>query len=488
MIGPLLPPSATGVRIAGDYYQWLIAWHACVTALRDQLTGEPNPVARVGVEVDGVGNLDDVVLYRRRPPHTYNQVKYTVDSNTPVNTTYLTTPTDTGGPSILSKIADSWRKLTQAGDPVELGFISNRAPDPADPLITGRDARTGLLLPHAATGGHRSRRGQARAAWAAAAGLTEPDLLELLAVLRFDLARDPTHLHETVALTMLVSGLRADPPAVAAGADWVAQQVRHGHRELNPDAIRHAVDDLQLHAGPARTVVSIATLKPDPVAHQAHHTLDWVDRFDGNDAYTKRRPKPPATWTDLQTEIENIPGHLGGAANIVITGSLRQATAFTVGAALRMVTNTDLAVVQRGQLWSSDTPYSTPATPTITSHDPDLGRDLGVAIEVATPIASDVLSFSRDHELPVGRLVVISPPRGPRDNAVNGPADACALAVGIRDAVRREVRGHAHVHLFLAGPMGLALLLGHRWNRVAPTVIYEDLQADGYQAAFTITA
>ncbi len=75
MIKPLPPPSATGVRIAGDHYQWLIAWHACVIALRDQLTGEPNSVVKVGVEVDGAGNLDDVVLYRQRPPHTYNQVK-----------------------------------------------------------------------------------------------------------------------------------------------------------------------------------------------------------------------------------------------------------------------------------------------------------------------------------------------------------------------------------------------------------------------------
>jgi hypothetical protein len=36
--------------------------------------------------------------------------------------------------------------------------------------------------------------------------------------------------------------------------------------------------------------------------------------------------------------------------------------------------------------------------------------------------------------------------------------------------------------------MGLALLLGHRWNRVAPTTVYEDLSALGYEAAFTISA
>jgi len=488
VIKPLPPPSATGARIAGDHYQWLIAWHACLTARREQLAREPNPVLRVGVEVDNAGNLDDVVLYRQRPPHTYNQVKYTVNSSTPVNGTYLTAPTDAGGSSILSKITASWRKLTQAGDPVELGFISNRAPDPADPLIAGRDARTGLLLPHGATGGPQSRRGQARALWATVAGLTEPDLLKLLAMLRFDLARDPTHLHETISLTMLIGGLRADPPTIAASAGWVAQQVRDGHRELDLDAIQHAVDELHLHAGPARTVVSIATLKPDPLAHQAHHALDWVDRFDGTDAYTKRRPKPPSTWNNLQTDIENIPRHLGNAPNIVITGSLRQATAFAVGAALRMVTNTDLAIVQRGQLWSSDAQYTAPTAPSVASHDLELGSDLGVVIEVATSITNDVLPFVRDHELPVGPLVVLAPPGGPRDNAVSGPAYACALAVGIRDAVRRHVTGHSHVHLFLAGPMGFALLLGHRWNRVAPTTIYEDIQAAGYEAAFTITA
>ena len=41
-----------------------------------------------GSRLMDVGNVDDVVLYRRFPPHTYTQVKYTVDSSTPVNTDY----------------------------------------------------------------------------------------------------------------------------------------------------------------------------------------------------------------------------------------------------------------------------------------------------------------------------------------------------------------------------------------------------------------
>jgi len=77
---------------------------------------------------------------------------------------------------------------------------------------------------------------------------------------------------------------------------------------------------------------------------------------------------------------------------------------------------------------------------------------------------------------------------GPRDNAVAGAEQACALAVGLRDAARRAAHGLPRVHLFLATPMGLALLLGHRWNRIAPTMVYEDLAALGYEAAFTVSA
>jgi len=488
MTTPLPAPSATGVRIAGDRYQWLVAWLACVTVLYDAATAASNPVLTVGIEVDDAGNLDDVVLYRRNPPHTYQQVKYAVDHSTPVNTDYLTRPAATGGPSILRKIADAWHRLAAGGDPVELAIVTNRAPDPADPLVSARDARTRRLLPKAAIGGPRSKCGKALDAWAQAAGLTEPDLMELLAVLDFDLSRDRSHLEEVTRLTMLVTGFRGDAAALAAGADWVAEQVVAGRRVLDRAMIENMVASRALLAGPARAVVSIATLTPDPLAAQARHALDWVDRFDGPDAYAKRRPKPPATWQQLQADIEAIPGQIGAASNVVITGSLRQATAFTVGASLRMVTNTDIAVIQRGTVWASSARYSAPIEPDVSEHHVGQGEDVAIAIQIATPIADDVLGFLRGQHLPVDKLVLLSPPAGPRDNAVGSPEDACALAYGLRQAARRAAHGHPRVHLFLAGPMGLSLLLGHRWNRVAPTTVYEDIAAMGYEAAFTVSA
>ena len=133
--------------------------------------------------------------------------------------------------------------------------------------------------------------------------------------------------------------------------------------------------------------------------------------------------------------------------------------------------------------WASDAHYTNPITPTVAEHDIGQGEDVAIAVEVATTITTDVQGFLQDHRVPVGRLVVLVSPGGPRDNAVSGSERACALAVGLRDAARRAAHSHSRVHLFLTTPMGLALLLGHRWNRVAPTIVYEDLAALGYEAA-----
>lgn len=489
-MGALPAPGRTAVRIAGDMHQWLIVWQGCVTILRDNALHVANPVVAVGVEVDHAGNLDDVVLHRITPPHTYGQVKYAVDSTSPVNTDYLLKPGSSGGRSILSKIASTWKELTSDGCPVDLVVISNRVPDAGDPLVALRDSRTGLLMPKAAHGSAKSATGVARARWAVDAGLDKNQLLELFTVLRFDLGRDPTHLHELVSLQMLAAGLRHDDNAVHTAADWIARQVRDGHTHLDRVTIQQAVDNLGLRAGPARTVLSIATLKPDPLAGDADCALDWVERFDGDSAYLKRRPRAPATWNQLQTDIETVPDRLPtGHSAVLLTGSLRQATAFAIGGALRMVTGIDIAVNQRGQLWSSSEPYDKPMAPGVTEHSVGQGDELAVALAVATDATEDVLEFVCKRELPIERLLVLRPPAGTKDNAVPDAAAAVALAVGVRDTVRQAGRNNPRVHLFLAGPMGLALLLGHRWNRVKPTVVYEDVQDElTYEAAFTLDA
>lgn len=489
MTGPLPAPGRTAVRIGGDHYQWLTAWSGCLTALHDAAARPANPVIAVEVEAAYAGNLDDVVLRRAAPPHTYSQVKYAVDAASPVNTEWLTQPSASGGPCLLAKTAAAWRNLTIDDTMTDLAIVTNRAPDPDDILVACRDARTGLLVPAAAEQTPRSARGQARTAWSRAAQLTEDDLLALLGVLRFDLARDLAQVERVASLQMLVCGLRGDAEAVRAGADWIASRVRAGRVTIDVPAIQLAVDHLGLRVDRAWTVLSVATLTPDPLAGEAAHAVDWVDRFDGDDPYSRRRPRPPASWQQLQEDIEAIPAHLPGVTRVAVTGSIRQATAFTIGAALRMVTGVEVAVVQRDQLWTSTADYAIPLPPHVETLDIGAGEDLAVAIEVATPITADVRDYLLEAGIGAARLITLRPPGGPRDNAVADAAVANAFAVGLRDAIRKAIRGHRRVHLFLAGPMGLSLLLGHRWNRMASTVVYEDLgAAAGYGPAFTVAA
>jgi hypothetical protein len=488
MTGALPRPSRTGVRIAGDRFQWLCAWDACLRALHDSETGIANPVVRVGVEIDGAGNVDDVVLYRRLLPHTYAQVKYAVGYGTPVNTDYMTGSSISGGDSILQKLIDARRRLAGGGQAVDLVLVSNRLADPHDPLLAGRDARTQLLLPRAGEGGEGSAVGRTRRRWASSAGIDDDELLDLLGLLRLDLGRDVGHLEEVVSLRMRLAGLRGDTDAVNLGISWIADQVIAGRRELDLGVIREAIEERDLRAGSSRSLVSVATLVPDPMASTSICSIDWVDRFDGADAFAKRRPLAPATWADLQHEIESIPSHLGGMRQIAVSGSMRLAVAFEVGAVLRMVTGVDLAVVQRGELWASDAGFSVPKASDVSEVALDQGTEVAIVVEVSTPIAVDVQAFVRRARLPVRRLVVVRPDGGPRDNSVGNAEDAVAHAVGIRDTIRQAARRHDRVHLFLACPIGLALLLGHRWNRIAPTVVYEDLASLGYEAAFTVSA
>ena len=109
---------------------------------------------------------------RRRPPHSYKQVKYAVDRRTPVNTDYRATPSKTGGPSILRRSPRPGGQLTETGAPVELAIVTNRAPT----RLT-RSSRAGTPA-HACSfherrrTGRGSARGRARATWAKAVGLT----------------------------------------------------------------------------------------------------------------------------------------------------------------------------------------------------------------------------------------------------------------------------------------------------------------------------
>jgi hypothetical protein len=432
------------------------------------------------VEESGVGNGDDVVLHRLHPPNTYIQVKYAVDHRTAVNLAYLDQQ------DILRRMVRAHSMLTADGTPVEMRLVTNRTIDPSDVLLRDRDGRDGRLLPRAAQGSAQSERGRARAAWAAAASVDEPVLLAFLEQFHLDIAYDLDRLRRDVSLLMTANGLRSDPVATDLGADWVSRQVIAGNRRLSIAEVRSAVATLDLRVGSPWTTISIATIKHDMVAHQAAVAIDWVDRVGGDTEWDRIAPEPPATWDDLAADIRTLPENLGGRKRILVSGHMRQATGFLVGSELRRVMGYEIGIRQGDQLWTS-AERTEPCALTVTETATEAGSGTAIIVNVATDAADDVISWITRTDTTVGRILTLTPESGTGPHSVSAPGDANSLAVAIRNLARRHSRT-GPLHLFLIGPLGLAVLLGHHWNRLTATHVYEHLGGADYIHAFIVQA
>jgi hypothetical protein len=168
---------------------------------------------------------------------------------------------------------------------------------------------------------------------------------------------------------------------------------------------------------------------------------------------------------------------------------MQLSTQFAIGAALPKVRNIELVRRQGPELWATDVTDPTDVTLHDARVDLDQGTDLAVVIGVTNDPTEDVVAFIRQASLPVKVVLTLLPEGGPSDEAVTGASNAIAIARAVREAVRRELRTYkdARVHLFLACPGALAMILGHRWNRVRFTVAYEDV-VTSYVPAFSVPA
>lgn len=170
-------------------------------------------------------------------------------------------------------------------------------------------------------------------------------------------------------------------------------------------------------------------------------------------------------------------------------GQARLPTWFAAGVQLPRTRGYHVARLNHdGQLWTSDITLPAPLPLAIVSflRQPRIGEDLAISIAVAADPAEDVARYLSTR--PVDGHIQLAVSDGPSSQAIVDATHAWGIAMSVRDAVRAIARQYQPraVHLFLATPAGLALLLGHVWDRMPDTQTYEDLAARGYQPAFRI--
>ena len=148
------PASRSGVRRFGDHYQDLIGWIAALRVLHPH-----NDFHQMEIEVNGVGNIDDVVLRADNGLHRYIQVKWTTNPTNMIDNGYLTKQETSTSKSLLQKFFASWKMLDTGTGPPTMELVTNRVLDAANPLLGLLDGRTDLLNPAARLAGPRTRAG-----------------------------------------------------------------------------------------------------------------------------------------------------------------------------------------------------------------------------------------------------------------------------------------------------------------------------------------
>lgn len=211
-------------------------------------------------------------------------------------------------------------------------------------------------------------------------------------------------------------------------------------------------------------------------------SLDWTHRFDG------RLANPPQAWKDhllpaLETVAQNCEEHAHGR-RIIAEGLCALPAAVALGSAFLATRRLPLAWRQISpkrppEMWSLDEP---PEPSGFTAQIRN-GNVSGNALALLVSVASNVepaFAASRP-QLPAfrGMVVVTKPGSYPHDIETPGKAVDIVrvIAEGLRQA-RDTLQPRGTIHLFLAVPAGLAVMIGQSLNTFGPIQTYEHVGTD----------
>lgn len=336
-----------------------------------------------------------------------------------------------------------------------------------------------------------SASGKVRAEWAEHLEIAEEDLLEMLEHFEIRPCNDSLdRLHEQCTWLMQAVGFRGDREAVDIGVAQIRRLIGTGVRVLDADSMLEIGQTKGLLAGKKQATLLVQSLEPDPWPEAATAAVDWVDLFEGEDAYSRRQLREPDDWNmrlkpDLRAAVADI--RRLGYRNVFLAGTLRLSTGLLAEVELSEVAGFSVALRGREGEWSST---GERVGVELRREEVELGAgdDVALCLSVSAETRSDVLDYIRSRSLPVGRLIDYSPSRGASRDSIVGPQEGLGLACRISAEMRTDTqKTRGVVHIFQAAPLPLSVMIGHFWNRMPRSQLYDDLGPGcGYAATFLL--
>lgn len=478
--------SARAAAIRGDDYQHVIGlFHAC-RALTDPR------IESISIEDAAGGAFDDVVVRMRQGsglPHEYTQVKSSNHRSAVVDADWLLASPTARGRCPLAHFHTTWTHLKNDGEPFALTLLSNRNYDHTDPILGLIDNTTDKIAREALDRlTARSAGGKALRHWAEVLGISVDELKDFLSDVTFVHGEADQSWLDRCRPLMRTAGLRDDDDALAVGRAMVRSWVTAGQGPRSRDDIRAEVVERGLLARDGTLVLAVHAIDHAPMPDLPNVTVDLVDLYPDVDPFQRRQLIDPDAWqTAVFPQLVGARAELGTfrSRRVHVVGAMRLPLYFAIGRTLPDVAGWVLSLDQRGEEWA--TGAAREAAEVDVLEDAALGgADLVVAVALTHDPTVEVRQYVNEASIPAARLLVLSRDGGPSQTAVPGAGWAMGWATRARELVRAAAieAGARRVHLFIAAPMGLALFLGHQWNLVPTTVVYEH-QMPGYAPTMT---
>lgn len=480
-----LAPRAAAIR--GDDYQHAIGWYwVCEMLVEPQITS-------VAIEDPLGGAFDDIVVRRADGHDTYIQAKSSNFGDKVVDQQWLFSVRSEKGRSPLQHFYDTYVGRVQDGKDFTLEVWTNRGFDHRNKLLgelleqKSETIATDRML----RASRRSAVGRERDAWAKHLGIENERLAAFLEQICWKQTGSEGDLRRQAKPLMQLAGLRSDDQAVEIGVSIVRHWVTDGVGPQTADDVRATVAARDLLAMTGTLVLAVHGIDHDPTPTAPNMELDFVELYDGDDSFSRKLLNKQTDWNGIVVPaIEAAAKRLSSyrVRRVHVTGSMRHPMWFAVGRALPEVKRWALSVDQVDATWTTTDSPESPIPRRLTDLPMTAGTDIAVGIGLTGDPTAYIDRYLGTTGLGVGRLVVFGPEGEPSPTAV--PSGAWAM--GWTRAVRNEVRdaavsnGANKIHLFTLCPAGVALMLGHQWNVMPPTVLYE-YAAGTYHPTLTST-
>lgn len=211
-------------------------------------------------------------------------------------------------------------------------------------------------------------------------------------------------------------------------------------------------------------------------------TLNWVARFTGKETDPRVWEK---TLLPSLSRIANVIRHHAPGRDVEAFGLPTLPAALALGCAFLSTGGISLGWRQitpgrAAQFWSLSAAREAAGFTARTWSKNPTARDIAVLVSVADNTEPLFAVCQRD--LPALRALVHVQRGGAYPHQINSPGEAVDIALTVQDslrAVRREYGNIGTIHLFVAAPAGLAVLVGQLLNTFGAVQTYEHVVADG---------